>query len=100
MQPIATKPVPPREGATGPRALVLEIADGPNRGQRFTDLPARCAIGSHPTNVVVLDDPTVSRFHCEIVVGDGVVRILDRSSLNGTRIDHVQIEKAVLHGDV
>jgi two-component system, NtrC family, response regulator GlrR len=97
--PITTKPVAPRAAGGGGGSLTLEIVGGPGTGKRFGELVGRCSIGTHPSNTVVLEDPTVSRFHCELVVVDGdAVRIVDRKSLNGTRVDHVQVEQAIISG--
>jgi two-component system, NtrC family, response regulator GlrR len=56
----------------------------------------RCQIGSHVSNDVVVDSPTVSRFHCEIVVDDQDVSIKDLGSTNGTLVDGVRIAHAFL----
>src|SRR5688572_17477391 len=56
----------------------------------------RCAIGSHPSNDVVLDDPTVSRFHCEIAIGKDGTRVRDLGSTNGTFVDGLQVIEAYL----
>ena len=55
-------------------------------------------IGSATTNDLVLDDPTVSRFHCSIERQGGRWRIVDTSSTNGTRVDGVKILSAELEG--
>jgi two-component system response regulator GlrR len=56
----------------------------------------RCAIGSHASNDLVIDHPTVSRFHCEIEVSERGARIVDRQSTNGTIVDGVHVESAWL----
>ena len=48
-------------------------------------------IGSHPSNELVLDDATVSRFHCRLTRENGRWRITDSGSLNGTRVDGVRV---------
>jgi len=52
--------------------------------RRGPSLPSACAIGSHPSNDLVLDDGTVSRFHCELTVAGNAVRVRDLGSRNGT----------------
>lgn len=47
----------------------------------------RMTIGRDPSNDVVLDDPNVSRFHAEVVAGDGGAELRDLGSRNGTRLD-------------
>ncbi|MBX3234035.1 MAG: sigma 54-dependent Fis family transcriptional regulator [Labilithrix sp.] len=48
-------------------------------------------IGSHPSNELVLDDATVSRFHCRLTRENGRWRLTDSGSLNGTRLDGVRV---------
>ena len=57
-----------------------------------------CSIGSHPSNDLVLDDPTVSRFHCRITRStDGCAWLItDTGSKNGTRLDGVKVLAAEL----
>jgi transcriptional regulator with PAS, ATPase and Fis domain len=51
----------------------------------------RCSIGLHPSNDLVIDEPTVSRFHCEIRVGDEGARVRDLGSRNGVILDGVRV---------
>jgi DNA-binding NtrC family response regulator len=53
-----------------------------------------CKIGSHASNDIVLRDPMVSRFHCRLVREDGVWRMRDSGSMNGTRLDGVRTRDA------
>src|SRR5690606_512308 len=55
-----------------------------------------CAIGAHPSNDVVIADPLVSRFHCEIVASAEGLRLRDLGSRNGTTLDGVSIRDALL----
>jgi DNA-binding NtrC family response regulator/pSer/pThr/pTyr-binding forkhead associated (FHA) protein len=59
-------------------------------------------IGTHASNDLVLDDPSVSRFHCRIVPDAGPPagwRVEDSGSLNGTRLQDLRILGAVLPGE-
>lgn len=56
-------------------------------------------IGSHPSNDLVLDDPTVSRFHCRIARAGTSWRITDTGSKNGTRVNSVKVLAAELELD-
>ncbi len=60
-----------------------------------------CRIGSHPSNDLVLEDPTVSRFHCRITrAPDGSEWIIaDTGSKNGTLLDGVKVLVAALSAD-
>jgi DNA-binding NtrC family response regulator len=50
-----------------------------------------CRIGSHQGNDLVLDDPSVSRFHLEIEATPIGYRIRDLGSTNGTRIGDLRL---------
>jgi DNA-binding NtrC family response regulator len=51
-------------------------------------------VGSHPSNDVVLDDPTVSRFHVRISREASGWVVEDAGSLNGTRLNGVRVRQA------
>ncbi len=63
---------------------------------RFESTTDRCSIGSHPSNDLVIDDATVSRFHCEVLIDDRGARVKDMGSRNGTRVDGVRVEEGYL----
>ena len=54
---------------------------------RSVELAQRTTIGSRPGNTVVLDDPTVSAEHAEIIQQDGSYILIDRGSTNGSFVD-------------
>lgn len=54
----------------------------------------RCSIGSHASNTFVIDEPTVSRFHCELEIDGPRLRVRDLGSRNGTRLDGVHVREA------
>ncbi len=74
--------------------LVYEGPDGPV--ERVFDEPV-INIGSHADNDIVLDDDTVSRFHCKIYQGEDSYILTDLDSTNGTAIHRVRIREAYLH---
>jgi hypothetical protein len=53
---------------------------------------ARVAIGSDPDNELVIDQPTVSRRHAEVVIRAGIFEICDLGSTNGTFVNNRRIE--------
>jgi two-component system, NtrC family, response regulator GlrR len=81
----------PRAAAKGVRRFRLTVVEGPARGVTWQSSTDRCSIGSHSRNDLVIEDPTVSRFHCEIVVGESGVHVRDLQSRNGTVLDGVTI---------
>lgn len=52
----------------------------------------RVTIGSSPENDFVIDDPSVSRTHAEIVAEDGAFRLRDLDSKNGTWVEGMRVE--------
>lgn len=74
----------------------LASVEGPQAGATYQSTGDRCSVGSHPTNDFVIDDPTVSRFHCEIRISDKGPIIQDLGSLNGTIVDGVRVMLAML----
>ncbi|MDX2090813.1 MAG: sigma 54-interacting transcriptional regulator [Kofleriaceae bacterium] len=75
------------------RGFRIDVIEGaPNATLRSTG--ARCAIGSHPRNELVVDDATVSRFHCELSTNAGSIRVRDLGSRNGTILDGVRVIEA------
>ncbi|HEX2735280.1 MAG TPA: sigma 54-interacting transcriptional regulator [Polyangiaceae bacterium] len=74
----------------------LQALEGAKGGQVWESTGSRMTLGSHPSNDVVLDDPAVSRFHCELKVTPRGVWLEDLGSSNGTTLDGVAIGKALL----
>src|SRR5262245_47273571 len=89
-EPVVARPTERAHGRAIRRFRVTVIA-GPATGARWDAAAERCAIGSHPSNDLVIDDPTVSRFHCELAIADDSVRVRDLGSRNATLVDRVAI---------
>jgi two-component system response regulator GlrR len=88
--PLVTEDLVPAGVAGEIRGFTLTVLEGgPTRVWSSTG--SRCAIGSHPASDLVLDDATVSRFHCEVSIDDGGARIRDLESRNGTLVDGVRV---------
>ncbi len=83
--------------------VVVEKVAGNEARTTHTFAGDTCKIGSHPSNDLVLEDPTISRFHCKISRVGHTWQIVDRESKNGSRLDGVKIlsaeleKEAVLH---
>ncbi len=58
-----------------------------------------CRIGSHESNDLVLQDKTISRFHCRIAREGSAWRLTDAGSRNGTRLDGVKVLVAELDAE-
>jgi hypothetical protein len=58
--------------------------------------PGLNRVGRNPTNEVRVPDPSVSSFHCEIVIDDEGIRVKDLGSTNGTFINGAPVREAKL----
>ncbi|MEU7567869.1 FHA domain-containing protein, partial [Streptomyces fradiae] len=80
----------PAEGAAVPDGAVarLHVVAGPDAGGVHLLHPGRVRVGRSADADVPLDDPDVSRLHCELAVGDdGRATVADPGSTNGTTLD-------------
>lgn len=71
---------------------LLIVTRGPDVGARYLLDAAETTAGRHPDSDIFLDDITVSRHHAKFVVADGVMRVEDLGSLNGTYVNRALIE--------
>src|SRR5688572_19517890 len=72
-------------------SIELVVIEGPSRGARVRIQGGMAKVGSAPQNHLALQDPTVSRVHCELRVRPDGVAIKDCDSTNGTFVDGVRI---------
>ncbi len=80
------------------RRFQVTVTEGNSAGKTWTHAAERCAIGSHPSNDLVIEDSTVSRFHCELAIAGSAVRVRDLGSRNGTLLGSVQLADAMVPG--
>lgn len=76
-------------------AATLVVREGPNVGQRFPLRRGANQAGRDRTNEVVLTDAMASKRHARFNVTD-VVEVVDLGSVNGTIVDGVPTERAIL----
>src|SRR5438552_3794295 len=76
------------------RALRVEVTEGPDAGRTVTANGETLRVGSADGNDLVLTDPTVSRYHVEMTLEEGRVRLVDPGSTNGTFLGAARIERA------
>lgn len=76
------------------RRLVLEVTAGPAEGTRLEPESERVTVGSAEGNDLVIDDPTVSRYHLELRRGRFGVVVTDLDSTNGTRHEGARLHEA------
>src|SRR5512143_3559057 len=77
----------------------LRVVTGPDAGLSLESRGERTVIGSHESADLALTDPTVSRFHCELIVHAGGVDVNDLGSRNGTLVNGVSVVAAHLAPD-
>ncbi|WIG97847.1 sigma 54-interacting transcriptional regulator [Myxococcus sp. SDU36] len=88
-----------RPGTTGAvRRFRFTVLEGPQLGQSKDSNADTFSIGSHGLNDFVIEEPTVSRFHCEVKVDHDGARLRDLDSRNGTVLDGVHVRDAYLRG--
>jgi DNA-binding NtrC family response regulator len=80
------------------RGFELDVVEGPGSGKHWESSEGRCTIGSHQSCELMVEDSTVSRFHCEIIVDQSGPRVRDLDSRNGTIVDGVRVLGAYLRG--
>lgn len=79
--------------AEGP---VLVVRKGPDVGERFyLDRPS-LTMGRDPRADIFLNDVTVSREHATLTMTGGEVSVADAGSLNGTYVNGVCVDRAIL----
>lgn len=72
--------------------LVTFLANGARR--EFTLLKPRITVGRATACDLRIPLPSISRKHCELVLGNGVLELRDLSSANGTFHNEERIEQA------
>ncbi len=78
----------------------LVVVAGPDLGREF-DVPMRGgAIGRGDACLVALQDPSVSREHCQIRFVDGALKLIDSGSRNRTKVNDEGVHQHLLvNGD-
>jgi pSer/pThr/pTyr-binding forkhead associated (FHA) protein len=91
----STGPIPPV--VDGP---LLVVRKGHEVGERFYLDRPRLVVGRDPASDIFLNDITVSRAHAVLDVMPEEVLVSDAGSLNGTYVNGVSVDRAVLrNGD-
>lgn len=99
--PVAAEEAAAVSGAGPTESPVLVVRKGPQPGERFyLDRPV-ITVGRDPESDIFLNDMTVSRSHAVFEVVDDAVKVRDSGSLNGTYVNGVCCDAAVLtDGDI
>jgi DNA-binding NtrC family response regulator len=94
--PPPTLEVSSADAVVAVRGFQLTVVEGKPAGTVWRSAGPRCSIGSHSLNELVVDDATVSRFHCEVTADAQGARVSDLNSRNGTTVDGVRVGEAFL----
>jgi HD-GYP domain-containing protein (c-di-GMP phosphodiesterase class II) len=78
--------------------MKLLCTKGSIQSQEWNVDEGEISLGRDPLCTVVVDDPKVSRIHCEIRRSDGQHILIDRNSTNGTFVNGVTITRHMLRG--
>ena len=93
----AAEAAPPVGQLELPRGVgLLVVRRGSDDGARFPLDQRETTVGRHPDSDVFLDDITVSRKHAVFVTEGQTTSVRDAGSLNGTYVNRVRIDDAVL----
>lgn len=85
-------------GLRGGESALL-ITRGPGAGSSYRLAGGVVSLGRSSTATIVLDDVSVSRRHAEVRADAEGYRIVDLGSLNGTYVNDMAVEEALLaHG--
>jgi hypothetical protein len=74
----------------------LVFKSGPHNGSAIRLGPGLNRIGRNPANDILIPDPSISSFHCEMHVSDLGVAFRDVGSRNGSYIEGRRVTKEIL----
>ncbi len=86
----------PTEGELAVPATLVGIA-GPIKGSILELDSNELSIGRDKGNILVIDQPAVSRQHCLVRAGENGYRIRDLASRNGTYVNGMPVKERTLH---
>ncbi|MFO0726965.1 MAG: sigma 54-dependent Fis family transcriptional regulator [Myxococcota bacterium] len=78
------------------RSLRAEVLEGPDAGKVALSRGETIAVGTGENNDLILTDPTVSRYHADLIGHERGVLIVDQGSTNGSIVSGVRIERGVV----
>ncbi len=78
------------------RECKLTMVGGPLDGDEHRFAAERMVLGADPRADLVIADPAMSKFHCEIRIDGGASFVRDLGSRNGTFVDRVPVLEAPL----
>ena len=85
-------------GSLRARRYLLRVLSGPSAGLEKALDAGSFLVGTHENNDIVLDDPTISRYHLEIQLRTDGIRIADQNSTNGTYLGKTRLGTVMVRG--
>jgi hypothetical protein len=78
------------------RRVRVRVTSGPDRGREALLEAGTLLVGTHADNDLVLRDPAVSKYHLELALVAGGVRVRDLGSESGTLVSGTKIANSVV----
>src|SRR5262245_218441 len=72
----------------------LVVVEGPSRGRRALVPVNGARVGSAECTDLLIEDPTVSRLHCEVFIRPDAIVVRDSGSTNGVSVEGVRFREA------
>ena len=88
--------VPSEAEAAASERLILMGRSAVVTGREYPLAPGQVAVGRGADNIVVIDDPSISRHHAVLVVQGAEVAVEDLQSSNGTFVNGKRVARHVL----
>lgn len=89
--------IPVQSSGIPVRGLRVEVVEGPDKGLVHVAASDTISIGTGETNNLILSDPTVSRYHADLVnQAEGGILLVDHGSTNGTVLGGARLERALI----
>jgi DNA-binding NtrC family response regulator len=92
----ATTPLEPKGAGLPVRTLRVDVVEGPDAGKSCVAGSESVTVGTAEGNELVLTDPTVSRYHLELIRHPKGVLVLDHRSTNGTLAGPTRLERGMV----
>lgn len=96
-EPVAAEEHPGVPESAAVEGPVLVVHKGAEVGERFYIDADDLSVGRDPDSGIFLNDVTVSRQHARLLRTPEGVSVEDAGSLNGTYVNDVLVDKALLH---
>lgn len=94
--PEMAAPIPEAEKATLSGDHILLVKRGPRAGMGWVLQEGTTTVGRHPDSDIFLDDITVSRHHCRLILDRSDLTVEDSGSTNGTYVNGERVDRATL----